>query len=507
MFCMFSLCKKPPVPLHTPSTPTTPSGASTGVTDSAYSFQTCSTDPDSDFVGYRVSVTGRDTTGWTQWMNSGDTFVFSLSFHEPDTYAIKVQARDRDDSISAWSDAHLVAISRGPNRPPLTPDSFWVVSVQLTAESCRGRAFPIDPDSDAVACRWDWGDGDTSSWGALGRAPGYFRSPPHSYGLAGSYPARVQVKDTWGLLSDWTQPKTVVVNDPDFPWREARMYLMPIGAQSIVMHPSGDRYFVVGGGAGVAAISVTGDTALGIALIPNVNVQSNCPLAMSSDGAYLYVVSYDDGRLWRIRTSDMALTDSAAVGVSAFGVAVSPDGEHVYVTTFYGALKVVRTSDMTVEHSIGLEDGVRDVVVNPSGQYVYVTCYYNGPSKLYVVRTSDYAIETVFSATTTMCVSPDGAYLYTGNYDNTVKVIRTSDHTITTSVTLTAPADYLAVTPDGRYVYLKGSFYNSEDCCFLRTSDNAVRGYVDLQWDRIAFAPDGQTAFCVDGYYTTVYTR
>jgi hypothetical protein len=105
LLCAFSLCKKPPVALHTPSTPTTPSGASTGLTDTAYSFLTLSYDPDSDYVSYRVSVTGRDTTGWTQWMNSGDTFGFSLSFHEPGTYAIKVQAKDRDDSISTWSDA------------------------------------------------------------------------------------------------------------------------------------------------------------------------------------------------------------------------------------------------------------------------------------------------------------------------------------------------------------------------------------------------------------------
>jgi len=505
LFCMFSLCKKPPVALHTPSTPATPSGASTGVTDTAYSFRTLSYDPDSDYISYRVSVTGRDTTGWTQWMNSGDTFGFSLSFHEPDTYAIKVQAKDRDDSISAWSDAHEVVISSRPNRAPIL-DSITVIPVQFTTLKYQSRAFPTDPDSDAVACRWDWGDGDTSAWRAFGRAPGYFWSEGHSYTSPGSYSVRAQAKDTWGLLSDWTQPKTVVANDPDFPWRDDRRFDLPFGAQSVVMHPAGDRYFAIGTDEGVAAMSPTGDTALGIVPIPGVSAQGNCPLAMSSDGAYLYVVGYDAGRLWRIRTSDMTLTDSAAVGVSAYGVAVSPDGQHVYVTTFYGTLQVVRTSDMTVERSIGLAEGMRNVVANPSGQYIYVNCFYNGPSKLYVVRTSDYAVETSLSIPIDgMCASPDGAYVYGCNgYDKAITVIRTSDHTVAASVPTSNAARSLAVTPDGHYVYFTDGTY---DTGVLRTSDDIVQGYIHDGWSSMAFAPDGQTAYAVYSTTAIVLTR
>lgn len=208
MFCMFSICNKPPVALHTPSTPHEPAGPSTGRADTAYTFQTYSTDPDSDNIRYRIFVSGGDTSDWSSWNGSGDTFTFTVTFPGPDTLAITAQAKDPDDSVSAWSDPHVIVISQSPNHAP-TSDSFIVVSAQLTTLSYSSWAYPSDPDGNAVACRWDWGDGDTSAWTDFGRGPKYHLwSPPHQYVTAGSYAVRVQAKDTWGLQSAWSQPKT-----------------------------------------------------------------------------------------------------------------------------------------------------------------------------------------------------------------------------------------------------------------------------------------------------------
>jgi hypothetical protein len=121
LLCLFSLCKKPPVVLHPPSTPYEPVGASEGVTDTAYYFHTSSTDPDSDPICYRLLVSGGDTTNWLHWRNSGDTFWFSVTFPTADTYSVAVQARDSYDSLSGWSKPHLVAISGYLLRPNLPP--------------------------------------------------------------------------------------------------------------------------------------------------------------------------------------------------------------------------------------------------------------------------------------------------------------------------------------------------------------------------------------------------
>ena len=128
MFCMFSLCKKPPVALHTPSTPHEPAGPSTGRADTAYTFQTYSTDPDSDNIRYRISVSGGDTSDWSSWNGSGDTFTFTVTFPGPDTFTVTAQANDPDDSVSAWSEPHVIVISQSPNHAPTSdwtaPDSL-----------------------------------------------------------------------------------------------------------------------------------------------------------------------------------------------------------------------------------------------------------------------------------------------------------------------------------------------------------------------------------------------
>jgi DNA-binding beta-propeller fold protein YncE len=495
LLCTSSLCKKPSVALHTPTTPVQPSGLSTGVTDTTYSFRTLSYDPDSDCISYRVFASGGDTSGWSEWTNSGDTFVFSLSFHEPDTYAIKVQAKDRDDSISAWSDVHSIAISRCPNRAPIL-DSIRVVPVQLTTLDYQSRALAHDPDGDAVACRWDWGDGDTSAW----TAPNCYWSPGHQYLSRGSYSVRAQAKDTWGLLSGWSQPKTVAANDPDFPWNDDRRFDLPLDATSVVMHPSGDRYFVAGQNSGVAAMSLTGDTALGMARLPNAGSDDDdeCPLGMSPDGSALYVTSQRTGQLWKIRSSDMTVTDSVSLGRPLYDLAVSSDGQHLYVAS-YRTLIVVSTSTMSVEDTSVFGSTLSRVVVNPSGAYVYLESW--DAAALYVVRTSDYNTEVTLPiwCTQGLCVRPDGAFLYVGEGDNAVSVVRTSDHTVVQSIPILEAAHSLAVTPDGQYVYATGG--GQSYCGILRTSDNTLQGYTHDDWYSVAFTPDGQTAYAV--YSTT----
>ncbi len=373
------------------------------------------------------------------------------------------------------------------------------MSAQLTTLSYSSWAYPNDPDGNAVACQWDWGDGDTSAWTDFRRGPNYhLLSPPHQYVLAGSYSVRVQAKDTWDLLSGWSQPKTVVANDPDFPWYDSRRFDLPIAAMSIVMHPSGDRYFVAGRDA-AAAMSPTGDTALAIVTIPYMGYEDGCPLGMSPDGAYLYVTGYFYPWLWRIRSSDMIVTDSVQIGQLTHGIAVSPDGQHVYVVNAFGSLQVLRTTDLTVEHTTQLGSELSCITVNPSGQYVYVGCY--DSQALYIVRTSDYAVESTLPiATRGMCVRPDGAYLYVGcDNEATIAVVRTSDNSIAARVALPGDAHRFAVTPDGQYVYFTGDGYGLDGSGILRTADNLVRGYISIGWYSVTFAPDGQTAYGVGG--------
>jgi DNA-binding beta-propeller fold protein YncE len=494
------LCKKATNGLHTPSVPSAPAGPSTGITDSSCLFRVCSTDPDGDQVCYRVVVNERDTSGWSRWVDSGDTFDFPLVFDNPGTYLIKAQAKDGNDSISDWSDAHTTVISHGPSRAPVL-DAFRVIPVQFTTLKYQSRAYPYDPDGDSITCRWVWGDGDTTPWTPPVALDIYVSPWGHQYSSPGSYLVRAQAKDEWGLVSSWTDAKTVVANDPDgFPWKDDRRFDLPLDATSVVMHPSGDRYFVAGRHSGVAAMSMTGDTALGMARIPcsGSDDDDECPLGMSPDGSFLYVTSEYTNQVWKIRSSDMAVTDSVWLGRPLYDLAVSADGQYLYVTS-YRTLLVLNASTMSVEDTVVFGTALKRIVVNPSGAFIYLASW--DPPALYVVRTPDFATEATLAiwCTQGVCVKPDGSCLYVGCEDSAVAVIRTSDHSVVQSVPVMYAPSSLCVTPDGQYVYATSD--GPEYCGIVRTVDNGLRGYTHDKWYSVAFTPDGQTAYAV--YSTT----
>jgi len=59
----------------------------------------------------------------------------------------------------------LMAIQcAGPNAKPQAPtDVNWPATVQPNEEAVLAVVL-LDADGDSVACRFDWGNGDTSEW-------------------------------------------------------------------------------------------------------------------------------------------------------------------------------------------------------------------------------------------------------------------------------------------------------------------------------------------------------
>ena len=78
------------------------------------------------------------------------------------TYYITAQAKDTRNALSKWSSFHKIKII-GKNIPPNAP----VVSgpnEAATDEYIYFTASALDPDSDSVAIRFAWGDGNTTKW-------------------------------------------------------------------------------------------------------------------------------------------------------------------------------------------------------------------------------------------------------------------------------------------------------------------------------------------------------
>jgi YVTN family beta-propeller protein len=123
------------------------------------------------------------------------------------------------------------------------------------------------------------------------------------------------------------------------------------------------------------------------------------------------------------------------------GVAVTPDGARVYVGNFLGStVSVIDTATNGVIKTVTVGQSPEGVAVTPDGTRVYVANF-NG-SSVSVIATADNTLAatvTVGAKPAGVAVTPDGAHVYVANegdgtVDGTVSVIETASNAVTATV-------------------------------------------------------------------------
>jgi YVTN family beta-propeller protein len=200
---------------------------------------------------------------------------------------------------------------------------------------------------------------------------------------------------------------------------------------------------------------------------------SQLGLAVSPDGRHVYVPTRD--KLSVVDTKTNTATDSLIkVGYwPPNNVTVRKDDRRLYVTSPFS--NTVTVFDIISGEpaplplrSIGVGAGntrPTDVAVSPDGRSVYVT--YVNPDGLSVIDTASNKVTgdwvPLSGRPVGVAVSPDGRHLYVARFDTrTVSEIDTATRTVTDTVDLGSigsgtddgkPVD-IAVSPDGRHVYV-----------------------------------------------------
>lgn len=98
-----------------PCIPNKPSGPTSGVTGSSYTYSTSAIDPDNDPVQYRFDCDasgGHDYSIWTTLDESGHAVSLCHSWNNPGTYEIKAQAKDVYGDTSGWSSSTIINIDK-----------------------------------------------------------------------------------------------------------------------------------------------------------------------------------------------------------------------------------------------------------------------------------------------------------------------------------------------------------------------------------------------------------
>jgi YVTN family beta-propeller protein len=210
-----------------------------------------------------------------------------------------------------------------------------------------------------------------------------------------------------------------------------------------------------------------------------------------------YVVNGCENTVTPIDTVTNTAGTPIAAGYDPFGVAITPDGATLYVTDV-GANEVtpIDTATDTAGTPISVGADPWGVAISPDGTTVYVTNS-NGGS----VTPIDTATNTpgtpfdVGSYPAGIAISPDGETGYVVE-PNVVQPFATDTHILGVPIPIPTSAGYVAITPDGKTVYVP-STNSGTVMTVIDTATNAAQTpfYIGLGGYGVAISPAGTEGY------------
>ena len=260
-----------------------------------------------------------------------------------------------------------------------------------------------------------------------------------------------------------------------------------VGAQgdpsAAVVTPNGVQVFVADYGSHqVSAIDTSTDVVTNIAVGGTTGIP--IALAVTPNSGHVYVADEGSSQIDDITTSSDTVSATIAVpsladtdgfvpnGGDPNILAVTPDGAKVYVASFGGgSVEDITTSNDAVATTFALPPGgvlgpaaPNALALTPNGCQLYVNDYDNNKVDLIDVSADTLAASTTAVGQTGdptgMAVTPNGAAVYVANfYDPSVSVIATSSYTVTRTVGMASgSAPYaIAIIPSSYYYEVAGT--------------------------------------------------
>jgi len=152
-----------------------------------------------------------DISGWTSLGASGHTGSLSNSWSSPDTYVVKVQAKDQYGKEGLWSNGLTVVVSSNPPNKPGVPSG---TSSGMHCTQYTYTASTTDPDSGEQLWYWfDWDDGTNSGWDGPYNSGVTTNPIPKTWNVPGNYDVTVKAKNSCDTESVWSDPLTVTMGN------------------------------------------------------------------------------------------------------------------------------------------------------------------------------------------------------------------------------------------------------------------------------------------------------
>jgi YVTN family beta-propeller protein len=228
----------------------------------------------------------------------------------------------------------------------------------------------------------------------------------------------------------------------------------------IAISPDGDFAYVTNRDSNTVTRIVTATDRAGI---PIGGFKDPIDLAVSPDNALLYVTNYASKTVSVVDLAGEKPQKQIRVGglipsrlIGPTGLAISPDGQRVYVamTSWIDpAVKVIDTATNKVVASISVrrDFNLTEVAVSPDATRVYVI----GERGLTVIDTAANKVTATIPLfyASGLAISPDGTRVYATSYDG-VSVIDTATNGVIATIATTTVPNMVAISPDGSRIYV-----------------------------------------------------
>lgn len=202
----------------------------------------------------------------------------------------------------------------------------------------------------------------------------------------------------------------------------------------IAMHPDGSTVYVASGGDSsgnpdpkIMVIDTATNTVAG-----TIDVDGAYYLAVSPNGARLYVTGYNDELIWAVDTVSHSVVKTFAFNKPIGGFVVDPDNSRLYVlgevqfgvTTSNVTVVDVATGTVTTGITFALGEELTDIAVAPDGSAIYASQLTGDVSRIDAATMTVSDTVNIGNYAGAVAISPDGSRIYvTNRYNNTVSAL------------------------------------------------------------------------------------
>jgi len=177
-------------------------------------------------------------------------------------------------------------------------------------------------------------------------------------------------------------------------------------------------------------------------------------VAFNPAGTRAYVTEQFGNALSVLDPVAHALITSIPLGDGGFNLGVAPNGARVYATTAGGHVRVISTATNTTVDSMFVGSSANGVAFSPDGGTVYVSSRDAGTVTAF--RTSDDGLIRTYAVggrVQRIAVAPDGATLFAADEDQGLDVVTLATGAVTTVAGLSTGYG-LGLTPDGAQLWV-----------------------------------------------------